>query len=53
MSREMTRAEVTDFLMHGTHTAKVATTMRSGQPHVMPVWFVLDPRTHSSTSADT
>ena len=42
MSREMTRAEVTDFLAHGTRTAKVATTMRNGQPHVMPVWFVLD-----------
>jgi PPOX class probable F420-dependent enzyme len=28
--------------MHGTRTAKVATTMRNGQPHVMPVWFVLD-----------
>jgi PPOX class probable F420-dependent enzyme len=28
--------------MHGTRTAKVATTMRNGQPHVMPVWFALD-----------
>ncbi len=42
MPREMTRAEMTDFLTHGTRTAKVATTMHSGQPHVMPVWFVLD-----------
>ncbi len=42
MPREMTSAEVTVFLMHGTRTAKVATTMGSGQPHVMPVWFVLE-----------
>jgi PPOX class probable F420-dependent enzyme len=34
--------EVASFLMGGTRAAKVATTMSSGQPHVMPVWFVLD-----------
>ena len=38
----MSPAEVVSFLMNGTRTAKVATTMSSGQPHVMPVWFVLD-----------
>jgi PPOX class probable F420-dependent enzyme len=42
MPREMTAAEVREFLMQGTRTAKVATTMRDGHPHVMPVWFVLD-----------
>lgn len=42
MPREMSSSEVASFLMHGTRTAKVATTMSSGQPHVMPVWFVLD-----------
>jgi PPOX class probable F420-dependent enzyme len=42
MPREQTPIEIAGFLMHGTRTAKVATTMRSGQPHVMPVWFVLD-----------
>jgi PPOX class probable F420-dependent enzyme len=42
MPREMTNAEITAFLAHGTRTAKVATTMRNGHPHVMPVWFVLD-----------
>ncbi len=30
------------FLLTGTRTAKVATSMRDGGPHVMPVWFVLD-----------
>src|SRR5260370_36637387 len=42
MPRQMSSREVTAFLMRGTRTAKVATTMNSGQPHVMPVWFVLD-----------
>jgi PPOX class probable F420-dependent enzyme len=38
----MSFREVTSFLMRGTRTANVATTMNSGQPHVMPVWFLLD-----------
>lgn len=42
MSRAPTPSEIASFLRHGTRTAKVATTMRNGQPHVMPVWFVLD-----------
>lgn len=42
MAREMTPDEVRAFLLHGTRTAKLATTMRDGQPHVMPVWFVLE-----------
>ena len=42
VSREMTEAEIREFLAHGTRTAKLATVSRSGAPHVMPVWFVLD-----------
>jgi PPOX class probable F420-dependent enzyme len=42
MPREMTEAEVREFLLEGTRTAKVATVMADGAPHVMPVWFVLD-----------
>jgi PPOX class probable F420-dependent enzyme len=38
----MTPDEIRDFLSHGTRTAKVATVSANGQPHVMPVWFVLD-----------
>jgi PPOX class probable F420-dependent enzyme len=38
----MTPDEVRNFMLHGTRTAKVATAMPDGQPHVMPVWFVLD-----------
>jgi hypothetical protein len=40
--REMTSNEVRSFLSHGPRTAKVATVMDDGRPHVMPVWFVLD-----------
>jgi PPOX class probable F420-dependent enzyme len=42
MSCEMTKTEIREFLAHGTRTAKLATVGRSGAPHVMPVWFVLD-----------
>ena len=42
MPHTMTPDEVRAFLSHGTRTAKVATSGPGGQPHVMPVWFVLD-----------
>jgi PPOX class probable F420-dependent enzyme len=42
MAREMSRDAAREFLAGGTRTAKLATTMRDGSPHVMPVWFVLD-----------
>jgi PPOX class probable F420-dependent enzyme len=42
MAREMTTNEVRHFLSLGTRTAKVATVMDDGRPHVMPVWFVVD-----------
>ena len=38
----MTADQARAFLLHGARTAKVATAMADGQPHVMPVWFVLD-----------
>jgi PPOX class probable F420-dependent enzyme len=38
----MTPDEVRAFLSHGTRTAKLATSGPGGEPHVMPVWFVLD-----------
>jgi PPOX class probable F420-dependent enzyme len=38
----MSPDEVRAFLSHGTRTAKLATSGPDGQPHVMPVWFVLD-----------
>src|SRR5205823_13964134 len=42
MPREMPSEERLRFLSFGTRTAKVATVMQDGRPHVMPVWFVLD-----------
>jgi PPOX class probable F420-dependent enzyme len=42
MPNKMTPDEVRAFLSHGTRTAKIATSGPGGQPHVMPVWFVLD-----------
>jgi PPOX class probable F420-dependent enzyme len=34
--------EQKEFLLSGTHTAKLATVRKDGRPHVVPVWFVLD-----------
>ena len=38
----MTPEQVHSFLSQGARTAKLATMMDDGRPHVMPVWFVLD-----------
>src|SRR2546423_14876039 len=40
--REMSRAETLQFLSDGAPTAKVATTLQHGTPHVVPVWFLID-----------
>ncbi|MGI9607039.1 MAG: PPOX class F420-dependent oxidoreductase [Acidimicrobiales bacterium] len=37
----MSPAEVTEFLMTGTRTGKLATVRADGRPHVAPIWFVL------------
>jgi PPOX class probable F420-dependent enzyme len=42
MPRKMTAEQIRSFLSAGTRTAKVATAMEDGRPHVTPVWFVLD-----------
>lgn len=38
----MTRAECLEFLRAGTRTGKLATVKANGEPHCVPVWFVLD-----------
>jgi PPOX class probable F420-dependent enzyme len=38
----MSPARLRAFLEEGTRTAKLATIMPDGRPHVTPVWFVLD-----------
>jgi PPOX class probable F420-dependent enzyme len=40
--RVMTEQEWREFVSAGTRTGKVATVHANGQPHVAPVWFVLD-----------
>ena len=42
MLHTMTPGKIRDFLSRGTRTAKLATSGPGGQPHVMPVWCVLD-----------
>jgi PPOX class probable F420-dependent enzyme len=42
MAHEMSLAEIQDFLTEGTRTAKLATMMADGAPHVMPVWFIVE-----------
>ena len=42
MAHDMDDDERRAFLLHGTRTAKLATTRADGRPHVTPIWFVLD-----------
>jgi PPOX class probable F420-dependent enzyme len=42
MATRMSDAQVRVFLSAGTRTGKLAWTASSGQPHVAPVWFVVD-----------
>jgi PPOX class probable F420-dependent enzyme len=42
MTTHMTDAAVRAFLSAGTRTGKLAWVGASGQPHVAPVWFVVD-----------
>jgi PPOX class probable F420-dependent enzyme len=42
LMRTLSPDEARAFLAEGARTAKVATTMANGGPHVVPVWFVLD-----------
>jgi PPOX class probable F420-dependent enzyme len=38
----MTRDEAMAFLADGTRTGKLATASPSGDPHVAPIWFIVD-----------
>ena len=39
---EMTKDEIRNFLLQGTFTGKLGTISKSGTPHVVPIWFILD-----------
>ena len=41
---EMSKGEISRFLMQGTFTGKLATVKEDGSSHVVPIWFVLDKR---------
>jgi PPOX class probable F420-dependent enzyme len=54
----MTSAEIRGFLSAGTRTGKLAWVAPSGQPHVAPIWFVVDDEAEElavvfNTGADT
>jgi hypothetical protein len=38
---EMSKAEISRFLMQGTFTGKLATVSKEGSSHVVPIWFVV------------
>jgi len=38
----MTRQEAIDFLSMGSRTGRLATASPTGEPHVAPVWFLVD-----------
>jgi PPOX class probable F420-dependent enzyme len=39
---EMSTKEIRKFLVQGTLTGKLATVRKDGNPHVVPIWFILD-----------
>jgi PPOX class probable F420-dependent enzyme len=45
--------ELRAFLLAGTRTAKLATVRADGQPHVVPIWFLLDGETVVFTTGST
>lgn len=58
MAEQMTPEDVRAFLSEGTRTGKLAWVAPSGQPHVAPIWFVVDDAAEDlelvfNTGADT
>ena len=42
--KAMNENEWREFVMQGSRTGKLATVQDDGQPHVVPIWFILDGR---------
>lgn len=42
MAERMNEQEIRAFLAHGTRTGKLAWIGPTGQPHVAPIWFLVD-----------
>lgn len=58
MAQPMNDIEIREFLSTGRRTGKLAWTAASGQPHVAPIWFLVDDAAESlelvfNTGADT
>ncbi|WP_426566284.1 PPOX class F420-dependent oxidoreductase [Angustibacter sp. McL0619] len=51
--RTMTRDEAVAFLAAGTRTGKLATAGADGNPHVAPIWFLVDGDDLVFTTAQT
>ena len=49
---EMSKTEISRFLMQGTFTGKLATVKEDGSSHVVPIWFVLDKRNSRNRIGD-
>ena len=52
MMTEMSKTEISRFLMQGTFTGKLATVKEDGSSHVVPIWFVLDKRNSRNRIGD-
>ena len=39
---EMSKKQISKFLMQGTFTGKLSTVKKDGSSHIVPIWFVLD-----------
>lgn len=49
---EMSNREIRGFLKKGTFTGKLGTVDKHGNPHVVPIWFVLDGGTTNNKIGD-
>ncbi len=52
MMTEMSKTEISRFIMQGTFTGKLATVKEDESSHVVPIWFVLDKRNSRNRIGD-
>src|SRR5262245_17355876 len=50
---EMSKEEISRFMVQGTFTGKLATVRKDGSSHVVPIWFVLDNKENSKRRSRT
>lgn len=49
---EMSKREIRGFLKKGTFTGKLGTIDKQGNPHVVPIWYVLNGETRNNNVGD-